>query len=305
MRQELAMECPFLRHAMVKFCQVSAYRKMILESASDPSAERCSSPRYADCPAAAARLGNLPPAEHCPFLQESEVEFCGGAPVTKYIPAAETLLSRCESDGHFYCDLYLVHADPLGDRIQDGPIRVPEHLFYAPNHLWLDVAADGLCHIGIDGFLARVIGTADQISFVTTRGSDRAVAVVTAHGVDLPLVFPNPLSGIAPNFYLRTTPSKLTADPYGTGWMFEGIDRDETARAGLIPGDKAAPWIEEETRRLNDFVHELAARVGEEGTVVMADGGQAVEGIAGQLERGDLINLLQTFFAPDARWRRN
>src|SRR5512143_3157 len=102
------MKCPFLRDARVRFCQASAYRKMIVESGPAAGEEVCTSPRHLGCPAAASRLASgEAPTSRCPFLQDAHVEFCAAAPVPKFVPASDGLLSHCSSDAHLYCEVYL------------------------------------------------------------------------------------------------------------------------------------------------------------------------------------------------------
>jgi glycine cleavage system H protein len=323
------MKCPFLRDVNVKYCEVSAYRKLILTASTDAGTERCSSPTYAECPAAVPRLQGLPRTGSCPFLHLSQAEFCGAASVTKYVPATNDLLSRCNSDGHLYCELYLAHADPEGvrrprtvrthrapasaDRMPsvDG-IPVPPHLSYAANHMWLDVADDGFCHVGIDGFAAKVIGAADKVTFVTSRSVGRPVAVLTVNGVDLQMVFPNALHLSAANVYLRTSPAKMTSDPYGAGWLFEGFEpagasanAGETVREGLISGEHALAWMHAESDRLTQFAHERVSAPSAGGERFMADGGGVIDGVASHLDREGLLNLMNEFFAPQLTWRRS
>jgi glycine cleavage system H protein len=322
------MRCPFLRDARVKQCQASAYRKMIVEGPRQDSSERCTTPAWSECPAAAPRLDGRHEGPRCPFLQESHVEYCGAAPVPKYVPASDALLSHCASDNHFYCEVFLAHADPAGTRLPKpavahvtqspddqaplvGGFPVPLSLSYAPNHMWLDVSADGCCHVGIDAFLANLVGSVQRITFATSRTIDRPVAVLTVNGVDLQLTFPNALGAVAANYYLRTNPQKLTADPYGAGWLFEGNDpmwstefEGETVRAGLIPGHRAVEWIRSEAERLTSFAHEYASRPGPGGEQFIADGGVVTGGIAMHLDREDLINLFNDFFPTRSEWRR-
>ena len=322
------MRCPFIREATVKSCRASSVRKMILEEATDADHERCSSPDYAQCPAYSSKLAPGPGAPRCPFLQETLVEYCSAAAVTRYIPATEGLLPRCNSDRHRYCELYLGQADPLGDRLphtpgagttsgegQDqaavGEIVVPQHLSYAPNHMWLDVAVDGCCHVGVDAFLASVIGSVERISFAAARTVDRPVAVLTVNGVDLQLVFPKPLEEVVPNSHVRSNPSKVVTDPYGAGWLFEGTDPTHgwcpvtgDPDADLIPGDAARRWIRAESDRLTAFIHDRISRPDPSGTRLMADGGGAEPGLAAHLGRDDLVNLFNEFFSPLAGWRR-
>ncbi|HVN77332.1 MAG TPA: hypothetical protein VMT19_13520 [Thermoanaerobaculaceae bacterium] len=323
------MKCPFLREARVKYCQASAFRKMIVESACDAVHERCSTPAYLQCPAARSRIAERPAAGRCPFLQDATVEYCGGSPVTKFVPANDGLSSCCNSDAHLYCELFLSAADPRRERrpaaagvtkpagggrlivVVDG-IPVPAHLAYAPNHMWLDVAEDGRCHVGVDAFLTSVVGALDAIGFVKPAlGAGRPVAVLKVNGVDLTMAFPQELEDVVPNGYLRTHPGKVTADPYGAGWLFEGVEPalrgapvGSSARAGLLAGESAARWMFAESNRLSDFAHELVGQASADGTRLMADGGKVEPGLALELGRDALINLFNEFFAPHLTWRR-
>lgn len=317
------MKCPFLRQTRVKYCQASAYRKMIVETGSDVSHELCGTPRYAECLAAADRLHGLPPASRCPFLHEADVEYCGAVSVPRYVPASDALLSHCASGAHLYCDIYLTYADPEGERLPrecaaavaheisngggtayvDG-VPIPLHLWYTRNHLWLDVTEDGACHIGVDGLLARVVGELRGVAFPTSHGTGRPVAVLAMPGVDFPVVFPNEVSSLEPNVYLRTNPEKIVSDPYGAGWLFAGrepftIDGEVGAsvRHGLMPGSQAVEWFRSEWDRVSRFAHELIAREGSLG-VAMADGGTLAPGFAKYLDRDDLVDLLTVFFGP-------
>jgi len=117
------MRCPFLQEALVKYCQASAYRKMIVDAARDAGHERCSSPSWHACRAAASHMDmdGASELESCPFLHEARVEYCGGAPVQRYIPASDALLSHCSSDAHRFCEVWLAHADPTGERLLPAP----------------------------------------------------------------------------------------------------------------------------------------------------------------------------------------
>jgi glycine cleavage system H lipoate-binding protein len=179
----------------------------------------------------------------------------------------------------------------------DG-ISLPGWLFYATNHMWLDLGTDGSCHIGIDGLLARVLSSVERITYITPRGVHRPSAVLTVRGVDFHMVFPNAMLITGTNVYLRANPASLTSDPYRTGWLFEGKVAPEGPRpeAGLVPGtEAAAQWMESETTRLNEFVHGLASRNQE---ALMADGGAISHDLLEHLDREQTLELFHSFFSP-------
>jgi glycine cleavage system H lipoate-binding protein len=303
------MRCQFLREAQVKFCRASAIKKMIVRLPGQPEHERCSSAEYSSCPLVRQHHQEGPTVDRCPFLHEQLVQYCAAAAVTKYVPYTEEALTRCGNDSHRYCDLFLAYA---GDPSQSSPPgntsarqavdAVPEHLWYTPNHFWLDESPDGSLHIGLDAFATGAFGTLQGITFLDAKNGVNPTVVLTVHDVDLQLVFPAEVSITRANSYLRTDPARISADPYTRGWLFEGtIDRSATGHnptAHLLHGPKAAEWMRSEIGRLAQWVHAHCPEQDQHGQVLLADGGSACTGIAAQMNRDTLIQLYHEFFSP-------
>ena len=258
------MRCPFLREEQVKSCRAVPFRKPFSRSALRGTDERCSSPAHVACPVAAQSREAHPAPGHCPFLHESLAQFCAAAPLPAYVPWSESPDVPCGNDGHRFCEHYLAVAGAAGrGPAQAGAERpgasipeveglpMPAWLHYAPNHLWLDVGADGRVHLGIDAFLARRVGTAEGLRFLGVKGLLRPTVVVTARGAELVLAFPRPLLVVAANTRLRACPQRLTADPYGSGWLFEAqAVADAALLGGLLHGEAARAWMAREVRGL-------------------------------------------------------
>ena len=316
------MRCAFLREAQVKYCCASAYKKMIVRTPEHASKERCSSPEWSQCPVAREHREEHPSQDHCPFLQESLVQYCSASPVSKFVPYTEAVLSRCGNDNHHYCELYVSLAEPpkssrehatgLPGKTEswvDG-IWVPMNVSYSRNHLWLDVNEDHTYHVGIDGFLARVLGKVDDINFLTNNNAELPTVVLTVRGVDLQLAFPNRMTVTATNSYLRSNPEKINTDPYKLGWLFEGVDPKmpktgaSKVEEGLISSKQACSWIAAESRRLTSYVHEmLAGRSVGQDIVTAMDGGTFVPGIARTLSHEEMLRLFNEFFSTAPKWR--
>ncbi len=314
------MRCPFLREAQVKFCRASAYKKMIVRLPEQPENERCSSAEYVNCPAAKTHIEDMPSVDHCPFLNESLVQYCTAAAVTKYIPYSESVNSQCGTDSHHYCDLYLAIAHPGKTTIgipnikqQAGSpqneedflindIHIPSNIWFSPNHMWFEASPDGIIHIGIDGLMTKILGTIDRLTFITTKGVHRPTVVLTVNGVDLQLMFPQQVTITKANTYLRTNPQKIFFDPYRIGWLFEGME-DKTKSPsydGLVRGVDAVNWMNNELQRMNTLTHELASRPDLQGAVLIADGGNFQTGICQHLHKEDILRLFNDFFSPFA-----
>jgi len=286
------MTCPFLREAQVKYCETAAVRKMIPLAAAGRADEKCGSAAHVSCAAYRAHPDEATVPGPCPYLRESLMQYCSAAPVAKMIPYSESLLSRCGGSGYRYCELYLGMAHPETGS-PAGAIAMPEWLSYSTNHMWLDRGEDGVCHVGVDAFLARVLGAAERISYIWQMGIlRRPAAVVTAGGVDFEVVFPNPLHVTRCNLYLRADPARLTAEPYTGGWLFEGTPVEGTD-AHLLSGAAARQWMEAEERRLSDFLQQLS------GARYAADGGTFAPGVAAIIERDQALALFHEFFLPE------
>jgi len=294
------MTCPFLREAAVKYCQTAAFRKLIPLAAAGRADEKCDTAAHAECPVFRLQHREAQPGG-CPYLRESLMQYCGAAPVARFVPYSESLLSRCGNDGYRYCELYLEMAHPGPVAAETGAVGAPDWLRYAANHMWLDATDDGSCHVGIDAFLSRALGPVESVSYVWERGKHRPAAVLTAGGMDVEVVFPNPLLLTACNRYLRANPSKLSSEPYTAGWLFEGTPV-EGSLDGLLAGAEAREWMEEEQRRINDFLQSWPSPTG---AVAMCDGGLFAAGVLRQVDRSQALALVQEFFSPYASGKRD
>jgi glycine cleavage system H lipoate-binding protein len=289
---------------------------MITREQDNASSELCLSSAYINCAALKQHHEDRPVEARCPFLQESLMQYCSAAEVTKYIPYSEASVTRCGTDNHRYCDVYSISA-PNGDGPADGSadavdgIAMPSNLSFAANHLWLDVAHDGRCHIGADAFLAKLLPAIDAVHFPMSHGTILPTAVLTVHGVDLNLVFPSMVAVTGTNSYLRVNPDRIKTEPYNSGWLFEGAlpsGSSDTIPASpetpFYKGRAAQTWMRAEVRRLSSFVQDqiIANRSTVPG-VVLNDGGVLQEGFVSQLNRQEIMTLFNEFFSPNASRR--
>ncbi len=290
------MLCPFLRESEVRSCRVASVRKLIPHLALT-AAGRCATPQFTACPAFQEQHQECTEASSCPFLRESLMQYCSAAPAPRYVPWSEASVSKCGSGAYRYCDLYLdmteasAHRNPAPDT--EDALPVPPALLYSANHMWLDRSDDGLCHVGIDALFSRLLGAIERVDFITGPGaigqSSQPAAVVRAGGNDWQVVFPHKLNLTACNLMLRSDPARLTTDPYGRGWMFAGTGLDAQ---DLMTGGQAALWMQDDTRRLNEFVQQRSE--------CCADGGLIEAGLLSQLRREDALVLFSDFLSPAA-----
>jgi glycine cleavage system H lipoate-binding protein len=333
------MRCPFLREAQVKFCCASEFRRMVVRSQGDESRELCSSSSYVTCPWVKQHNEEIPSQDRCPFLQESLVQYCSEASVIKYVPYSDPSLSRCGTSSHRYCELFLMISHPNllvshevdaptistedgGPWIVDG-IQITGWHYYSANHMWLEVDEDGICHIGVDPFFAKVIGNVSKLAFVTNFGEHYPGVVLTVsrqenrEPVDFPMIFPNRIRIKSTNTYLRAEPNRIINDPYTFGWMFEGaLVQDDPAKRinpfstskqskdksvpNLIHGRKVREWMRSETRRLSEFINSKCSMTGNGELETMTDGGFNQDVVA-HLNKDQIMLLYSEFFSPNVK----
>jgi len=271
------MACPFLTEGRAQYCHAAPMRKMILDGPGVNGGGLCASQQYRQCEYAEK---NSLQGDRCPHLEEVHVQYCGASAITKLVPFSDSQLSSCTSGKYRYCDSYLARSRPHA--------TTPPELMYAPNHFWLDIDESGLCHVGIDHLLADVVDKVEGVVFASSQGTHCPGLTLAIHGLEWPMFFPNMMVIQGVNSRVRSDPSRITNDPYGTGWLFEGHELSGITRTGLIFGEKAAAWQTGEKDRLAREVHEMHAPG--------CDGGVPVRGVARLLPRKDLICLFQDFF---------
>jgi glycine cleavage system H lipoate-binding protein len=301
------MLCPFLSESQVRSCRVASVRKLIPHLA-PATAGRCSTPLFTGCPAFREQHQDGMQAAVCPHLQESLMQYCSAAPVPQYVPWSEASVSRCGSGAFQYCDLYLDITAASSHRAMpqdtEDALPIPPALNYAANHMWLNLSADGLCHVGIDALFSRLLGRIERVDFITLPNSQglgsslqgapgdsklSPSAVVRAGGRDWQVVCRHRMNVTACNLMLRSDPSRLSSDPYGHGWMFAGTGVDPL---GLMTGEQATLHMEDDSRRLNEFVQQHSG--------CCADGGLIEPGSLATLRREDALALFNGFLSPAA-----
>jgi hypothetical protein len=176
--------------------------------------------------------------------------------------------------------------------------------------MWLDQADDGLCHIGVDAFLAYFFQRIEAINFLPALSSALPTTVLTIHGVDLHLVFPFPMNVTRINSYLRADVHKLVSYPYSAGWLYEGTllepnSLQSTAPASsLLRGTGAVQWMKSELSHLSEFIHEQIIPNHIAGQPVMMDGGIVHPDFLHHSNKQELLHLFNEFFSPYADWRK-
>jgi glycine cleavage system H lipoate-binding protein len=157
--------------------------------------------------------------------------------------------------------------------------EIPQDYCFHPGHTWATKESATNARVGVDKFVAHLMGKIDHIE---VRGTDHWVRqgqkliTLTANGASVDLL--SPVEGVvmAVNDDVLRDPSLITNDPYESGWiaMVKSPDLKVNQR-NLIQGPMVASWMQDNTARLNAMLSPSPA--------LAQDGGGPVSGLLPQL----------------------
>ncbi len=128
---------------------------------------------------------------------------------------------------------------------------LPDDLYYEPNHSWGKVDGD-IVMVGINDFAQKLAGEFVSVDLPSPgkkvqqgkpvaavesgKWVGRIYAVVSGEVVEV-------------NENVEDDPTLMNTDPYGEGWVFRVKMDDPSELGGLMQGEKAARWLEEEIEK--------------------------------------------------------
>ncbi|HYK90746.1 MAG TPA: hypothetical protein VE398_18380 [Acidobacteriota bacterium] len=166
------------------------------------------------------------------------------------------------------------------------PLRIPEGVFFAKSHTWLNLFPSGKIRLGVDDFVGSVLDS-PEVSFMRTAGEtvEKGDPLLMLLEGDRRLIVRSPISGtiVALNPELEKKPSLMRDTLFSNGWAYTiQPDRAEELRT-LMLGEESRTWMGREFSRLRD----LLAGSGAQGALAPAalqDGGTPVAGVLRHLD---------------------
>ena len=164
---------------------------------------------------------------------------------------------------------------------QHYPVRVPEGIFFAKSHTWVNLFPSGKIRLGVDDFVGRLLNT-QEVTLLKKPGDairkgDPLMQLKSAKHV---LTISSPLEGevLETNEELSAHSEFLQQSLFDNGWGYVIKPRQSTEIKEMLLGNEARTWIRNEFRRLRETLVELATP----GTVAPAylqDGGLPAVGV--------------------------
>ena len=171
-----------------------------------------------------------------------------------------------------------VEPAPATHEPRGAPVRLPQGVFFARSHTWLNLFPSGRAWLGIDDFVARLLER-PRVRHLASPGSrvSRGEPLLELVQGEHSLTIRSPLDCVvlSNNGALERRPDLLHRAPFSEGWVCE-IEPDRCGEVkALLLGEEAAGWMEGEFRRLRDV---LAVGVPAASPIQLQDGGRPVAG---------------------------
>ncbi len=199
---------------------------------------------------------------------------------------------RCPFD-QMLEDAWQLFVPPVRPQLQEVfGIPVPTTAYLHQGHTWATVEDGGRVRLGMDAFVPKVFGPAEewQLPGVGQVVSQNAVGLGLTRGSQRAPVLA-PIDGIveAVNPAVRKHPQLVHDHPYEDGWlMVVTPTRLKPNLEKLLYGEQNLVWMQQETHRL---LHLLPPRVG----ATLPDGGALMDDIYGHCPDLDWDQLVHAF----------
>ena len=167
----------------------------------------------------------------------------------------------------------------LAGRGQSYPVRIPEGIFFARSHTWLNLFPSGKVSLGVDDFVGRLLKK-PEVVLLKAEGSEvrKGDPILMLKEGDRSLTIRAPMDGdiLAANNSIRERPELLREMLFTDGWAYMLKPRKPSQLRQMLLGEETRQWVAQEFARLRDlFTQEASGKVM---PALLQDGGPAVDG---------------------------
>ncbi len=166
------------------------------------------------------------------------------------------------------------------------PLRIPDGVFFAKSHTWVNLFPSGKVRLGVDDFIGSLLEN-PQVCLIKQEGEgvEKGEAIMTLTEGKHFLTVRSPISGdiLSVNGALEDDSRPIRERLFSHGWAYTIVPRHPEEVRAMMLGDETRNWMSREFQRLRD----LLAGMGTNGTLVPAtiqDGGAPVAGVLRHLD---------------------
>jgi glycine cleavage system H protein len=140
---------------------------------------------------------------------------------------------------------------------QSYPLRVPEGIFFAQSHTWLNLFSSGKVHLGIDDFIGRLLDEPEVI-FTKNNGDQvqKGEPLLILKESNHLLTVRSPIEGeiVSLNDELSKNPGLLKEKLFSDGWACTIKPQRWAELREFLIGEETRTWMQGEFRRLRDLL---------------------------------------------------
>jgi glycine cleavage system H lipoate-binding protein len=166
------------------------------------------------------------------------------------------------------------------------PLRIPEGVFFARSHTWLNLFPSGRVRLGIDDFVGSMLAH-PEVSFMRSTGEhvEKGDPLISLSEGDRHLIIRAPIAGeiVAINNDLVKNPELMRDKLFSDGWAFTLQPKGVEDMRALLLGEESRHWMADEFRRLRDMAAGLMSGP-TLAPAVLQDGGAPAPGMLHHLD---------------------
>jgi glycine cleavage system H protein len=165
------------------------------------------------------------------------------------------------------------------------PVRLPDGIFFARSHTWMNLFPSGKVRLGVDDFVGRLLEK-PSVEYLKKVGDSvrKGEPLFALSEGGRTLTVRAPMSGriLGVNEELPRRPELLKENLFSEGWAYTIHPEKPSELRQMLLGDETRRWIPDEFRRLRDV---FASVHSEENLVpaLLQDGGPPVAGALKQM----------------------
>lgn len=165
-------------------------------------------------------------------------------------------------------------------------VRVPDGIFFAPSHTWLNLFPSGKVRLGVDDFIARLLEK-PGVSLLRTAGEKvsrgEPILSLRSDGHSLTVRAPIDCEILSVNDALSNNPALLEEGLFSDGWAYMIRPARNADMKNLLLGNESRAWIRTEYQRLKDL---LAGGAGVARPAFLQEGGPPIAGVLNTMDEG-------------------
>lgn len=176
------------------------------------------------------------------------------------------------------------------------PLRIPEGIFFAKSHTWLNLFPSGKVRLGIDDFIGNLMED-PRIAFTLKPGDqvEKGDPLLVVEDGDRRITVRSPLAGevLAVNADLERSPGLMRESLFSEGWAYSIRPRRLEELRSMLIGEESRSWMSNELSRLRDLLAGPAPLQPAQAT--LQDGGAPAAGLLRRLDPSKVEEFEERF----------